>query len=135
VTKNRLVGIDVERIKPELADKSIAHLLFSPEETAAIWELPHKLRSQAFFECWTCKEANLKVLGLGISALDIQASVFPSEVTGWKVQQLHISPTIAAAVAAQGKHLRRVQWRVTPRSSSARSWKWLALGDTQYALH
>jgi 4'-phosphopantetheinyl transferase len=116
VTKNRLVGIDVERIKPELADKSIAELLFSLEETALIWGLPHNLRSQAFFECWTRKEAYLKGLGLGIGALDTDASVLASEVTGWKVQQLHISPTIAAAVAAPGNdwHVRRFQWRALP---------------------
>ena len=49
----------------------VAKRFFSATEVAAIRGLPANLQRQAFFKCWTSKEAFLKAKGTGLSgALD-----------------------------------------------------------------
>ena len=65
------VGIDVERIKPEMEFQDVAERCFSPSEIAALKELDASRRCGRFFELWTLKEAWLKATGCGLSgALD-----------------------------------------------------------------
>ncbi len=61
------VGIDVEQIRslPELEDITITH--FSRRERETILALAEPQRTQAFFRCWTSKEAFIKLLGDGLS--------------------------------------------------------------------
>ena len=68
VACDRDVGIDVERIRPMPDFDGIVARFFSASERAALGRLPEKRRLQAFFECWTRKEACLKAAGLGIGA-------------------------------------------------------------------
>ena len=67
VTANREPGIDLERIRPEFANETIAEEFFSSQEIAALRGLPTHVQPEAFFNCWTRKEAYLKARADGLS--------------------------------------------------------------------
>jgi 4'-phosphopantetheinyl transferase len=65
------VGIDLELIKSDFATMAIAEKFFSPREVSVLLRLSPHYRTQAFFNCWTRKEAYVKARGEGLSlALD-----------------------------------------------------------------
>ncbi len=67
VTRGREIGVDVERIRDNLEGEKLAERFFSPREVAALRSLPPELRREAFFHCWTRKEAYIKAVGKGLS--------------------------------------------------------------------
>jgi 4'-phosphopantetheinyl transferase len=62
------VGVDVERIRPDLQALEIARRFFSREEFESLASLTGHARERGFFACWTRKEACIKALGHGLSA-------------------------------------------------------------------
>jgi len=66
-TRNRMIGVDVESIRKSFDTSGIAERFFSEAERAALQNLPAHKRHQAFFRCWTRKEAYIKALGEGLS--------------------------------------------------------------------
>src|SRR5215218_2785116 len=62
VTRGRSIGVDIERIRNDIAVEQIAQRFFSPGEISAI-ERIHKNRHEVFFQYWTRKEAFLKAIG------------------------------------------------------------------------
>jgi len=81
VAVNRDIGIDVEHAGRSCQALKMAARFFSPDEAAALGNLPERLREKAFFACWTRKEAYLKARGSGLSApLDqFSVTVHPEE--------------------------------------------------------
>lgn len=70
VAREREVGIDVEFIDPDFASNEVAEHFFSIAEIFTLSGLDPNIRTQAFFNCWTRKEAYVKARG-GLSfALD-----------------------------------------------------------------
>lgn len=67
VTRARAVGVDVEAVRPEFATDEVARRFFAPGEVAALEALPPDERVEAFFACWTRKEAYIKARGSGIA--------------------------------------------------------------------
>ena len=61
------VGIDLEQIDRNIPFESIARRFFSSAEQQALGSLPQDRRLQAFYLCWTRKEAYLKASGAGFS--------------------------------------------------------------------
>ncbi len=61
------IGIDIERIRLDFDDQAIGGSFFSSVERAALAALPVAARVEAFFACWTRKEAYLKARGDGLS--------------------------------------------------------------------
>ncbi len=61
------LGIDVEHLRPAVAGTQIARRFFSAREVTALEEVPPERRTEAFFTCWTRKEAYLKARGEGLS--------------------------------------------------------------------
>jgi 4'-phosphopantetheinyl transferase len=57
------LGVDVEVIRPDLADEQVALRMFAPEEAAAV----AAGTPADFFRCWTRKEAYVKAVGQGLS--------------------------------------------------------------------
>ncbi|MCJ7721507.1 4'-phosphopantetheinyl transferase superfamily protein, partial [Candidatus Bathyarchaeota archaeon] len=67
VTRNRRIGVDIERIR-DIADMdNIAQLVFSKSEYNLFRSCPESMKKKMFFECWTRKEALVKAVGKGLS--------------------------------------------------------------------
>jgi 4'-phosphopantetheinyl transferase len=128
-TFGRRLGIDLERIDASRSGQEIAERFFSSREIAALRALPRERQTDAFFACWTRKEAYLKARGDGLSfPLDqFSVSVSPEEPASlldcgddetqrWVLQDLSPGAGWAAAVAIEGRgwRLRRWRWRGTP---------------------
>lgn len=65
--RGRNLGVDVEQVRPHLADENVIEQFFSPREIAALRALPGYIQPDAFFCCWTRKEAYLKARGKGLA--------------------------------------------------------------------
>jgi|GEM_PF-286524 len=61
------IGVDVERIRPLSDMQELARNVYCPEEVEELTRLPETQRHEAFYRCWTRKEAYLKALGEGLS--------------------------------------------------------------------
>jgi 4'-phosphopantetheinyl transferase len=112
----RRIGIDVERIRRDFSTSEIAERFFSPAERAALGQLPADDRHNAFFRCWTRKEAFIKALGEGLShPLDqFDVSLSPGlpaallatrpvadEARRWSLWDIHVPSCYAGALAAE----------------------------------
>lgn len=63
----RQVGVDLEYVRPSPADDRLAERIFSAQEVSALRALPERAQTEAFFHCWTRKEAYIKARGGGLS--------------------------------------------------------------------
>jgi len=112
--RQREVGVDVERIRPEPEAQKLAERFFSVPERRALQNLSGDALQRAFFRCWSRKEAYIKARGEGLSlALDqfdvsiaanesrvlLATRPDPSEASRWVVQDVATGPEYAAAVA------------------------------------
>jgi 4'-phosphopantetheinyl transferase len=66
-TRGRDVGVDVENIRNNFELEAIARRFFSPHEQSQLFALAPEARVEAFFRCWTRKEAYIKATGDGLS--------------------------------------------------------------------
>jgi 4'-phosphopantetheinyl transferase len=97
VARDREVGVDVERVKPERDLIALAERALAPEEAAAVREAAGPERVRLFYELWTRHEARLKCLGVGLAA----RPTWPTPAVA--VQALPIDPGFAAALAVAGE--------------------------------
>jgi 4'-phosphopantetheinyl transferase len=71
VAFGRDVGVDVERLRPNVRYREIAHRMFAPGENTQLKGLGDDAAMRAFYRCWTRKEAYVKATGVGLTlALD-----------------------------------------------------------------
>jgi 4'-phosphopantetheinyl transferase len=127
VTRGLTLGVDVEWIKSDFATDEIAQHFFSADEVQTLRTLSGHQRTEAFFSCWTRKEAYLKALGEGFSVpLDSFSVAFapespaallhvkgdPAEVKRWSMYNLEVSVGYKAALVVEGKghRLRPMIW-------------------------
>jgi 4'-phosphopantetheinyl transferase len=116
-SRDREVGVDLEFMRDDLADEKIAERFFSPGENEVLKGLPAELRKQAFFDCWTRKEAYIKARGEGLSMPLAEFDVSlapgdaaallsnhkePEEVARWSMQSVVAPAGYVAAVVAAG---------------------------------
>lgn len=116
VTRNRQVGVDVEQVRPEVDILGIARSTFSPREHAQLAALPPEQRVDAFYACWTRKEAYIKARGEGLSypldAFDVSfepdaparllhSTEGQSERGRWIMHEIEAGPGYAAAVVVE----------------------------------
>jgi 4'-phosphopantetheinyl transferase len=124
---DRQVGIDVERPGRQLQFESIAHRFFSHAENEAFAALPESARREAFFRCWTRKEAFIKATGRGLSyglgRFDVTLSPDqPPQLlraeddapTNWSLLDLPAAPHYAAALAVEATDWSLRAWQWTP---------------------
>lgn len=126
-TRGREVGIDVEYARADFACEEVAGRFFSASEVSALRALGTGDYTEAFFNCWTRKEAFIKALGEGLSCplASFSVSLAPSEpaallsVEGrdvepsrWFLRELHPGRGYAAALAleATGCSLKFYRW-------------------------
>jgi 4'-phosphopantetheinyl transferase len=121
VTRQRAVGVDVEFVKRKFSFDELARRFFTTKEVAALFELPQPLQREAFFKCWTSKEAFLKAKGTGLSgkldevaitlATDQQVRINAS-VPDWSLTELTLCVGYQGALVVQGdpRPIRCYQW-------------------------
>lgn len=122
ISQRRKIGVDIEFVRCELDVQEIAGRFFSREETRALMQLPTSLRYDAFFSCWTRKEAFVKARGEGLSwpLNSFDVSVMPdedevalvtrpdhSEAERWSLRSLNCFSGYRAAVAFNSPRGRR----------------------------
>ena len=90
------VGVDIERVKPNAATEDIARRFFSSGEVELLLNQPENERDEAFFRCWTRKEAYIKARGKGMSIpLDqFEVSFLPGDPP--KIIRIEDDPQAAA---------------------------------------
>ena len=118
LTRGRRVGVDLERVEPALAEGRIPEHFLSPHEVAELRALPVDQQLDAFFACWTRKEAYVKARGDGMSlrfdsfdvtltpgipAALLHAPGDPNEAGRWTLWTLVVAPGYAGAVAVEGQ--------------------------------
>ena len=81
LTPGGRLGVDLEKIRPEVDWRPLARRYFSGAEFRALDEFPEDLRLKAFFTCWTRKEAFVKALGAGVAygLKEFDVSIDPDE--------------------------------------------------------
>ena len=127
VTRLAPLGVDVERVAPMDDLELVAESHFADEERRALRALPAQLRTRAFFDCWTRKEAFIKALGGGLSipladfAVELRPAAPPA--LRWVLGDpgaparwtLHAFEPVAEHVAALA---------IEAREPAIRSWRW-----------
>lgn len=120
------IGVDIEYMKPMPDLEQIAERFFSESERKVLRELPAEKKHEAFFNCWTRKEAYLKAVGEGLAApLDsFDVTLAPGEAprmlslegdaergARWFFHHLRPAADFIGAVAIEGG-----DWKVNPWS-------------------
>jgi len=127
LTRNREIGVDVERLRAGFPCERIAQRFFAPQEFSKLRSLPGAERYEAFFNCWTRKEAYIKATGEGLSigldrfevslAPDEPATLLnvvddPQEASRWTIEKLSPVPGYVGAVAVRGRGLEFRSYRL-----------------------
>ncbi len=119
VCRTSPLGIDIESIR--IVHDGLAQRFFAASEVTELNSLPDTQQQQAFFRCWTRKEAFLKATGEGIArGLDsFQVALNPDEparikaidnnaeaARAWKLLDFDPGPEMLGSIALQVPHAR-----------------------------
>jgi len=118
VTLERRVGVDVERVRTDYDVMELAINQFADDEVRALRNYSATERPNAFFRCWTRKEAYIKARGEGLAlalnqfAVTVSAEEIPKvcwssdevdAAKNWTMVNLETHPGYAAAVVVEGE--------------------------------
>ncbi len=122
----RELGVDLECKDRRVSHTAVAERICTPREWAAFQALPTECLHEAFFACWTRKEAIAKALGDGLSSdlrtlevcfpenesSDSRTTVRDRHGREWSVLSLPLEPGWHGALAAAGIdwHWRDGRW-------------------------
>ncbi len=127
----REVGVDLEAVRPMADWEGIARRFFSPQEVTEILSWPQDFRQEAFFRCWTRKEAYLKARGSGMTlplksfnvklSEDGSTALRSEDSHRWSLYGLTPASGYTGAVVGEGKNwrLRCWSWRGSDLGTSA----------------
>ena len=125
VTLGRPVGVDVEQVRQGAEFSRIAERFFASKEAEALRNCPAQIHAEAFFRCWTRKEAFIKAsgkgfaLGLGSFEVSIElgdsdalraVSGDPAALQRWHLADVDAAAGFAAAVAVEQRGLALSCW-------------------------
>lgn len=116
VSRGRELGVDIELVHPMDDGMEIAERFFSAAENVVFRSLAASAREEAFFNCWTRKEAYIKAVGEGLSfplhAFDVSLAPGeparllgardPEQAARWTLRELDPAPGYKAALVAEG---------------------------------
>ncbi len=129
------LGVDVEMVKPVAEMDRIAQRFFCQEEFSELVNLPENEKPDAFFRCWTRKEAYIKATGDGLSApLDQFQVTFGAQedarfvhinhdktrAAQWTLQALHLDSPFVGALAYEAPPKEILLFDLTRGSDSLR---------------
>jgi 4'-phosphopantetheinyl transferase len=116
LTRERALGVDVERVDGREVSIDIADRFFAPQEVAVLSAAPPHQQQYRFFEYWTFKEAYIKARGMGLSLpLDkfsfhypndraVEIAIHPAlgdESARWQFWQFRPTPEYLVAICAE----------------------------------
>jgi 4'-phosphopantetheinyl transferase len=114
------IGIDIERVRPEIGVVDLAQRYFAAEEVAALEELSQANQVLGFFRCWTRKEAYVKARGEGLQIpLDrFAVSLNPGnpvklkspDADLWQVQSIDPAEGYEGAIATESGPIGVTYW-------------------------
>ena len=125
ITRHLEIGVDVERVRSDFEYEEIAKRFFSANEAALLCRIPTEKKLEAFYNCWTRKEAYIKAHGKGLSLpLDsFEVSFMPGEIpmllitedgpqerSPWTLQDLKPGLGYVGALAVKGIGCRFRYW-------------------------
>ncbi len=125
-TNHRQIGVDIERIRPEVDFEKLMQCYFSPSEYQSLCMLPPAQRLHAFYRGWTSKEAYIKARGfglsLGIDTFDVtlkpgepagllSSKEDPREVTRWSLRELRPDTGYMGTLAVEGSDWNLSYWQ------------------------
>lgn len=122
---DRELGVDIERINAKRSTIEIAKRFFAPAEVADLLATPEDRREEAFFACWSRKEAYIKARGEGLGipldsftvSLGSNAGLRQaSDRERWWMCALQAPTGYAAALAAEAPR-RRITQLTWPQES------------------
>jgi len=129
-SKENNIGIDIEYMRNDVKYEDIAIRFFSQQEASTLRSLPGHLKTHAFYNCWTRKEAYLKAKGEGLTASLNQFNVSlapgepaallsnqqaPEDPSRWSLHELDVCGQYVAALAFEG----------IPSSIKCRPWRYI----------
>jgi 4'-phosphopantetheinyl transferase len=118
LTVGREIGVDIEYVRDIPEMEKLAERFFAPRESEVLKILSDGRKKEAFFNCWTRKEAFIKATGDGLSyPLDkFEVSLVPDEparlisiegdageAARWSIKDLKPASGYAAAFAVPGR--------------------------------
>lgn len=124
-TRSARVGVDLERIQPDLRISELAEKYFSFAERKYLTRLSPEAQVRAFFQCWTGKEALLKAQGTGLlispEHVDVsfsldqpaQSLAIPGGMelpNNWRLQNVDFDEDYAAALVVEGQAFSTCCW-------------------------
>lgn len=132
-TRRREIGVDVEQVRHDFDPGAIATRYFSAHEQNQLADLPAEEKVDAFFRCWTRKEAYIKATGDGLSLplSQFDVSLVPgeinallatrpdgSEASSWLLREAPAGHGYIAALCVRGR-----DWTLKDWSADARDMK------------
>jgi 4'-phosphopantetheinyl transferase len=127
--RSREIGVDVEHINEHRSTQAIAERFFSEREVETFLSVPRDQRVEAFFNCWSRKEAYIKGRGQGLSfsLRRFDVSLVPGSAAQlldcrepgnestpkWSLKEINARPGYAAALAVEGE----ASWQLS-------CWQW-----------
>ena len=117
---DRNVGVDIEKLKPIKSLDGMMERCFLATEQSQIKNADNP--SHAFLQRWTCKEAYLKAIGLGLtqSMQTVEVQLTPPQFVcvpqdcaeGWHLELISVPDDYVGAVVIAGKALIQTHhWR------------------------
>jgi 4'-phosphopantetheinyl transferase len=124
-TRQREIGVDVEQVRGDFDVEAIARRFFSAREQKQLADLQNEKKFEAFFRCWTRKEAYIKATGEGLSLPlhQFDVSILPdaseallstrpdnSVAALWSLREIPAGPGYVAALCVSGHAWRLKDW-------------------------
>jgi 4'-phosphopantetheinyl transferase len=123
------IGVDIEYLRPMPDCEKISERFFSQSEREVLRGIPPSRKEEAFFNCWTRKEAYLKAVGEGLAAsLDsFDVTLAPGDpprmltlegdaarAARWSFHHLRPADDYIGAVAIEGESWEVETWAFEP---------------------
>jgi 4'-phosphopantetheinyl transferase len=117
VVAESAIGVDIEKIRPDVECLQLAKRFFSEKEYRKLLSLPAAEKPRAFFACWTRKEAFIKAIGKGLSfglsgfsvsvvpdaAAELEeVESDPTAISRWALMNLEPEDEYVGALAIEG---------------------------------